>query len=501
VGTGHRSIASRRSFIAGLAALAAGPLLAACQPQTVEKIVTQVVEKPVEKIVEKEKVVTQVVEKEKVVTQVVEKEKVVVATAAPQTVKGVSIVMWGLQYDPHVEAYQRLAKLYNQRTGGEVIVQPQTDLGTKAIAAIAAGTGPDVECWLGKNLMPMHLRKLLVDCTDLFKEMGQDIKKGWAPDAIGAYSYAGKIWGVPQGFGWGVGAMVVEDQGAIKKLGLNAPPANGKENWDSYDLLWETGKALMVSEGGKVKTWGVSSAGWSAQSYLGILVSLGTPFYKDGKFNINSDQGVKAMQLLIETPVKMGIESYLNMNQVDAWMQGKVALARGNGIPLVEAKKKGFDPNIAFAPAVGGKITDQDPHYVSEAGWGMIGFKASKKQDAVREYLKMNVDTSGQEAFCLIYGGELPARSDVATEKFMSTWDPLAAEVAKRGLKGLQRYSFYTEYGEDFGYIGDLEKHVNAGCDSVLQGKATPAEAVKSIQTNLEASQKTFQEDVKKVNG
>ncbi len=54
---------TRRSFLAGLGATAALPILAACQPQvvekTVEKVVTQIVEKekivekPVEKIVEK----------------------------------------------------------------------------------------------------------------------------------------------------------------------------------------------------------------------------------------------------------------------------------------------------------------------------------------------------------------------------------------------------------------------------------------------------------------
>lgn len=81
---------TRRSFLAGLGATAALPMLAACQPQvvekTVEKVVTQIVEKekivekPVEKIVEKpvEKIVTQIVVKEKIV------EKAVAVTATPE---------------------------------------------------------------------------------------------------------------------------------------------------------------------------------------------------------------------------------------------------------------------------------------------------------------------------------------------------------------------------------------------------------------------------------
>ena len=70
---------TRRSFLAGLGAVAALPILAACQPQVVEKMVkeTVVVEKVVTKEVVKEvpkeviKEVTKIVEKEKVVEKVV----------------------------------------------------------------------------------------------------------------------------------------------------------------------------------------------------------------------------------------------------------------------------------------------------------------------------------------------------------------------------------------------------------------------------------------------
>ena len=72
---------TRRSVLAGLGAISALPILVACQPQVVEKIV----EKPVDRVVTH--VVEKVVEKpvERVVTQVVEKQVVVerVVTAVP----------------------------------------------------------------------------------------------------------------------------------------------------------------------------------------------------------------------------------------------------------------------------------------------------------------------------------------------------------------------------------------------------------------------------------
>src|SRR5690242_10101122 len=34
-------------------------------------------------------------------------------------------VMWGLQYDPHVETYKRLAALFEKQSGAKLSVQPQ----------------------------------------------------------------------------------------------------------------------------------------------------------------------------------------------------------------------------------------------------------------------------------------------------------------------------------------------------------------------------------------
>jgi hypothetical protein len=48
-------------------------------------------------------------------------------------------VLWGLQYDPHVAAYQRLADLFESQGSGTFEVQPQAwPIPPKVIAALAA---------------------------------------------------------------------------------------------------------------------------------------------------------------------------------------------------------------------------------------------------------------------------------------------------------------------------------------------------------------------------
>ena len=183
-------------------------------------------------------------------------------------------VLWGLQYDPHVEAYQRLADLFESQGGGTYEVQPQAwPIPPKVIAALAAGTQPDVACIMGEQLTSLHLHQALVPCTEqVYNHMGVDPDESFVGDAIGAYTWQGEIWGVPTEAN-GVGNMVNVPSEDVIALGLEDqyPPLNGEVFFESYPSMWELAQALQVEEDGKVTKWGLSSQGWDDMSYLGIL--------------------------------------------------------------------------------------------------------------------------------------------------------------------------------------------------------------------------------------
>jgi len=186
-------------------------------------------------------------------------------------------VLWGLQYDPHVEAYQRLADLFESQDGGTYEVQPQAwPIPPKVIAALAAGTQPDVACIMGEQLTSLHLHQALVPCTEqVYNHMGVDPEESFVGDAIGAYTWQGEIWGVPTEAN-GVGNMVNVPSEDVIALGLEDqyPPLNGEVFFESYPSMWELAQALQVEEDGKVTKWGLSSQGWDDMSYLGILRTL-----------------------------------------------------------------------------------------------------------------------------------------------------------------------------------------------------------------------------------
>jgi len=420
-------------------------------------------------------------------------------------IQGKQALLWGLQYDPHIETYNKLAAAFEKKTGAKLTVQggagSSIDLAVKIPAAIAAGNGPDIACLLGKRLLPLLQRKLVVDVTPLYGEAKLDAAKDFIGDSVEAYSYDGKIWGVPTEVN-GVGNQVAVPVEDVDKLGLkgSTPPSNGKDFFDSYQALWDVARAVMVKDAsGTVKRWGLSSQGWETQSLLGLIRSQGVKWWDPDarKFNIDTDAGVNAFKLLVETPVKMGIETQFDQNSPDAAMAGKVALTRGNGGAVTQGRALGYHYELAMAPPVSGTLSDSDPLYVGEGGWGFIGFQAAKNKDVMLEFLRFMLTKEGQSIFSEIYGGSISAmravNDDPAKFKDTSRWETTSVLRYKKNADRTQYY------GTGFGYITEIEKHCQNTCADVRTGKVTAQDAAPQFQKLAEQQYAQYLEDAKKL--
>ncbi len=432
-----------------------------------------------------------------------EEAKPTEAPAAGASLQGKQGTLWGLKYDPHVDAYKRLSAMFEKKTGAVLKVEPQDwPIETKVITALSAGTPPDAICIMGKVLPPLHMQKALLPCSDLvYKPLGMDPYKNFYDDAAGAYTWGSEIYGVPVEVNQ-AGSMVnvLVDEVIEAKLGDKFAPTNGKKFFDSYESLYELSKELQKKEGDKVSRWGLSSQGWESTSLLGIMRSLGTDWWdvNNKKFNANSEAGVKALEYLVEKPVKMGIETQLDQNGIDAAMQGKVAIVRGNGSPTVQGKDLGYHYEMTGAPMVNGK----DPLFIGEAGWGFAAPVATKNQDISVAFLQMMATPEGQMEYSKIYGGIISSTRSLAG-KFDwfkdSSPENQNVKAGKVMLEALVPNTIY--YGDQFGYASEVDKACAEVCAQVRQGKATAAEGAKLLQERFENQYKQYTDDVKKLGG
>ena len=504
---------TRREMLRLMGLGIAGTALAACAtptPQIIKE--TVIVEKPVEKIVKETVVTEKSVEKVVKETVVTEKsvEKVVTATVQPSMLarlEGKKGRLWGLQYDPHVATYNNLSILFRERTGALLAVEPQAwPLETKMIAALAAGTQPDVACIMGKMLVPLYIQGALLPLRDsVYNFMKVNPDEVFFADGVYAYSWKGEMYGVPVEAG-GLGNVVSVPVEEVVKLGLDKqyPPTNGELWWKDYPTMFELAKALQIEKDGKVVRWGLSSKGWDGSSVIGMMRSLfaeeGTDWWDVGasKFNVDTDIGVQAVKWFAEDPVTMGIETELDQSHVDAALAGKAALARGNGTPVLSDifGILGYNFELAGVPMC---VPTKPPLSCSEAGWGFCAPKAAKNVDISTEFLKMMVTREGQQMYARSYGGI----AGVAMRELVGVFDHWAnPDPTNKVVRFAKMYQTYLAplaryYGEALGYYGEVDRIFGEDMSNVRTKKFTAKEACVDMQKQLEAQYKQWQEDVK----
>jgi len=420
--------------------------------------------------------------------------------AAPKATAG---TLWGLQYDHHIGAYERLSDLFAEQSGVTLTVAPQPwPLETKLIAALSAGTQPEAVCVMGKVLVPLHIQNALMPLREsVYNHNGLNIDEAFNGDSVEAYTWGDDIWGVPTEMN-GVGSMVNVPVDEVEAMGFadDFPPTNGELYFSSYPDMWELATSLQIEEDGTVVRWGLSSKGWDAQGYLGsarsLLAAEGTDWWdNDNKsFNIDTEAGIQAMEMFVSTPVEMGIETELDQNHVDAALAGKVAIARGNGTPMIEGSKHGYTYEITGAPRV---TPPDDPLFVGEGGWGFVAPRQSKQPEVSIDFLRMVATLEGQTEYARIYGGA----AHTAWRELVGVYDHFedASETspAVKAAKLLQDLAKTTGYyGQGFGSPSSVDGAVAQICSGVRQQNMSAAEGAAELQSRLEAVYAQFQSDM-----
>jgi multiple sugar transport system substrate-binding protein len=233
---------SRRLFLGALGATTAS-VLAACQPQVVEKIVEKTV--LVEKKVEVAKEVTKIVEKEKEVTKVV--EKVVEATKAPRKAETV-VMMIGAAEFPEEER-----KLFETKYSPYKIEFIETDM-TKMMAMFAAGQPLDIFRNFGINAGYLVGRRIPKDLTEYFA-VSQSLKLDNIMPVNDYFVVAGRRYGICKDWSPDYSIWIRKDH--FEEAGIAIPkdtepvPMQTWRQWSSK---------LTKKEGNRITRWGTEWA-------------------------------------------------------------------------------------------------------------------------------------------------------------------------------------------------------------------------------------------------
>jgi ABC-type glycerol-3-phosphate transport system substrate-binding protein len=266
------------------------------------------------------------------------------------------------------------------------------------------------------------------------------------------------------------------------------PGKQGKDIFDSNEQLWDLATKLQKTDGGSITLHGLAGAGWSDNTLFGLMKELGQAWYDQTqqKFFMDSDAGVKAMDILVATPVRMKIEDELGESGQDSFVKGKVAMYRANsafGQITTDAK---FEIVGVMRPPAVAKAT---PQYVGEGGWGAVVLKTSKNKDVAFEFLKFQSTLEGEKLWSVIYGKTgIPAIFALHADD-MYKGDSKAAVYARTWMKYLANTTYK---GAGFGHEPTITSIWAAISSELRTGKITTQEAAKKTQDQFTQHRKDF---------
>lgn len=315
----------------------------------------------------------------------------------------------------------------------ELVETPWAELGEKLSVAIAGRAWPDiVPVDISGAINRNHLEQGVVEALDDY--MTPEELEDFFPGALEAYTYKGKLYGIPMSMSVHVMLLNLDH---FAEAGVE-PPENGRWTWDEFV---EKAKALTFdSDGDGV----IDKYGFSTYILPGYYEAWPF-FYMDGaqpivndEFGFNTPEAISAIQKLVDlkfvhgaAPVEMGSSDVGGTFRalaregerfvaIQPWNSWAIATVTGEGVNHM--------PNVMVAEYPIGE--SGRPITIGGAGgWVIMYQKDRSKLDVVVEFAKFLSTTEEQYTFALNYGTFPSRKSTEAMDPFAD--QPLMARAAE----------------------------------------------------------------------
>ncbi|HSF05987.1 MAG TPA: extracellular solute-binding protein [Methylomirabilota bacterium] len=225
------------------------------------------------------------------------------------------------------------------------------DLQQKLLAALTAGTGPDVFT-LADWFLPTYFDKNLLDPVppDAFgAKSSQDLLERYIPGLLGAQVHNGALYAIPIQ----MNAFSLFLNNRLFKEARLDPQKDAPRSWEDVARL---SKALTKRQGERVvqKGFEMRYAGdhWLAFMFHTLVYQAGGDVLKDGKPVFNNDAGVRALTIWKDVTVAPKVSQNTGASPYHdfAVEQDAMTFAGPNGGAVVEAINPKMKGNYTVVP-------------------------------------------------------------------------------------------------------------------------------------------------------
>jgi multiple sugar transport system substrate-binding protein len=437
-------------------------ILGACapaEPETVEVVVTEVVEVPVEVEVE--------------VTPV---------PAGPKPYEGRSINFLAIQ--PHTVASKAVAEWFEEETGARVnvLIVPYGNVTEKAVLDVTSGAGEYdvIEYWY-PMLGSLVENGALTDVTEWWDDQADDFE---SDDFIPVFrDYFTSIDGVRYGVPYDGDLHIMHYNTTLfEKYSLEPP-----ETWDDY---LEACKTITEAEGAD-GVYGCGIMGAKVPiiligTFLNRLCGYGGSFFdEDGEPVINSPEAVAALEALVEqAPYALPEPAAVAFDEMlGGWLTGRVGMAEfwtdlGQMTDNPEQSTIiGEWGAVPMPMGTGPRATNCAP---LNAGFGLGVSNLAQDPELALEFLKFNARPDINVRANTIVGGLDPTRwSTLDNEEYRTHVTPELADAIKAAHASAVAWPTDALWAE-------LQEVLNENLSLTLTGEKTPQVALDDTQADWE---------------
>ncbi len=276
-------------------------------------------------------------------------------------------------------------------------------LGEKLLTGRAAGTMPDViRGGSGDSLAYSEDDADYALCVDDYVAQWPD-KEDFYAASWEAVVWKGKNYGIPVLGGprhWCYRSDITAEEG------ITIP-----DDWD-WDDFMDSAVKLTTFDGNKVVRKG-SSTGHDEMEFTGLLYSAGGSLFKNGKSNFLSDEGIWALQWMVDRRQQIAPPSVapLESMEIPYFAMGLEVIAYGH--PGIHGKNvlKYAPDKIEFVAVPQPPIKQKRVALVS-TDWDAVS-KTCKHPQAVWDYMTLQCSTEAMTVAQEAYGGFPPTRRSV----------------------------------------------------------------------------------------
>ena len=351
----------------------------------------------------------------------------------------------------------------------------------KLLAAIAAGSGPDVFWMNGPTFKTWARRGLLQDLSSFIKAdpaAKASLDAMW-PVITKFYKVKTGTYVIPRGYDT---TAMIYNESLMDKHGL-VRPAQIEDTWD-WNTLLSYGKKLTVKDGAKTTQYGLWTTGWDQTHWLNYLYAVGGEVFRlagDGSEQcvLDSPEAIEAIQWVTDRKLVDGMSPASADNWQSMLMTGKLAMTSMGDweLNILAALKTKAPWNVAQFPIH--PRTGKRGSVIH--GYGEAMSPASKHK---REAWQLMAFMASKEAQVILgkSGAEIPARLDADDFFFSPKLSPPNRIAFKKAADyaGFYPSSNYIAYDT---WVGP----VNQGIQQAYNAKVSVEQALSNVVKTVRA--------------